>query len=192
MSPTAGYYQLDIGHRREQISKTDPYSDEPAVLLEPIRVIDGDDETKQTNLQPGEGVNDNDVVLMSQLTNAMSSGFYHAHFDGIAMITPNNREKVFYAVGTAGATVTIDGIQITGEVQGSSGTTTAVANANTKASGTTTNSISVDLAYNATSANTTGTSFELTVGDPLYIYLSATGSHRNVEIHVHYKGGVTS
>ncbi len=188
----AGQWRVDIGQLGPfYINKTDYFADEPSELLQPIRIRDEDDPTNVAVAQAGDATEDYHYVKYSQLSDILARGHLHAFFPDIVIVTPDGYDIVLYASGTTGATVTIYEVQITGTPQGSSGSTTILANANTKASGTTTNSISCSMAASATSAKAAG-SFELTVGDPLYVHITASASHQHVNVNIAYKGGGTA
>lgn len=188
MSPIAGFVQFDLGHRREQIDKTDEYPGEPGTLLKPGRLIDGDDPTKQTWLQAGISRQDNEVVLHQQLSTILGRGHLHLCIPGVVRVTPSGFDFALYVSGTAGATVTIYELQATGVSVLSSGTTLLRVNANTIASGVTTSLIDLSIAAAAQSGKASG-SFELTVGDLVYVQVITAGGHRNLNVNIAYKGG---
>lgn len=191
MSPTAGYIQLDLGHRRDQVSKTDTYTDDPTTTLRAVRVTDGDDETKTTVVQPGSPENDNEVVRREDLHGAVRTG-YAVTFQGAAMVTATGEDKIFYPVGEVGSEITIEASMASSTPQGTSGTTDIRVSAAPKG-GSTANSILLQLPFGSHAGYSVTTAFTVTAFDPVYVYVEdATGLHADMEINVVAKGGVQS
>lgn len=152
--------------------------------------LDGETPGDDTVVQPGAPAAANEVLRLGDLAASLAlvRNAYGIYLPDQIIVTPTGKDYVLWPGGETANTLTIVGIQAAAEsLMGSSGDTTLRISKLAKG-GSTADSISLSMGYAEKNKAATG-SFEITVGDPIYLYCEdATAMHVGLSVNIIVKG----